>query len=114
MKLIDIAKAFFTKRKVKEEIDEYCYVARDSNTNLDNIFYSRGNKTFTVDLNSIITMHWIVRGKPCSSMLEPEDADIVKKAIVQYYDRNNTPLPENFQFLKVYSEKHKSRKPLFG
>ena len=99
---------------MKNESDEYCYIAIDTDTNLDTLFYMRGNKTITIDLNSVATMYWVTNGRANNAILEPEDADIVKKSIVRYYEKNDLPLPEEFQFLKVYSEKLQPRKPLFG
>lgn len=85
--------------------DGLCFSAIDSNTNLEILVFMKGNKTFTVDLNAVIIMDQKVNDVVCQHLLDPHDAEIVKKSIAQYYEKNQKPLPDAFSFLKTYSPK---------
>jgi len=115
LNLSKITNIFF-RRKISspdKNQSETCFVAKDADTNLDQIVYLKGNKTFFLDLNAVVTMHWMKSGKPCVALLEPEDAEMVKKSIVRYFETRKEPLPELFGFLKVFLEQKES-KSLFG
>lgn len=118
LNLSKIAKTLFSKR-VKEfdsnrsQPDYFCIVSNNPKTDQKQITYKKRNKTFILDGNSVVTMNYIFNNRRCVNILEPEDADNIKKAIARHYKDKGEPFPLGFEFLKAYAPEPPKKKPLF-